>query len=197
MDKVQYSQMLSKSTHPMKLLTIIMETDLYFLYFCWLTREHHGWVVRTKCIRKFSIRISIQRPPTPPPHPPPFFWGGSGSSKNLLYQFFKTVQSHVFHEQMHIYKYIQLRIIFRQHVLVSLVTITGCLITRIQLIHNGIYMHHKKKHTAKLYSHIFTVKMFPIMFMCCWRVWEYGTWPNISFKELYTVMVLLEVIVFV
>jgi len=25
-------------------------------------------------------------------------------------------------------------------------------------------MHHKKKHTAKFSSHIFTIKMFPIMF---------------------------------
>ena len=51
---------------------------------------------------------------------PLFFF--NGSSKHLLYQFFKTVQSYVFREQMHIYKYIQLRTIFRQHVSVKLYT---------------------------------------------------------------------------
>jgi len=29
-----------------------------------------------------------------------------------------------------------------------------------QLIYSGIYMHHKKTHTAKFNSHIFTIKMF-------------------------------------
>jgi hypothetical protein len=64
-----------------------------------------------------------------------------------------------------------------------------------QLIYNSIYMHHKKKHTAKFNSHIFTIKMFPIIFphMLFEGFWSVGHGPTSVSRNSYNVMVMLEV----